>query len=170
MRLSDTPIITSYFEVRPSPIQGLGAFATRRIRKGTRIIEYIGERISQEEADRRYEDPSATSSHVLLFTVDKRIVIDAGVNGNQARFINHSCEPNCEAVVENKHVYIETLKLIANGEELTYDYNLTWDTRDAINSDTKYICHCGRETCRGTMLAPKPSEKRRQKRNLRLSR
>src|SRR6185503_19295969 len=94
-----------FFEVQPSAIAGLGAFATRRIRKGTRIIEYQGERIAPEEADRRYDDERNPQALVLLFTVNKRTYIDAGVDGNEARYINHSCEPNCEAVLEAGRVY-----------------------------------------------------------------
>jgi len=82
-----------FFEVRDSPIHGLGGFATQRIRKGTRIIEYTGERITSEEGDRRYDDNRSEHPHVLLFVVDRHIVIDAGAGGNEARFINHSCEP-----------------------------------------------------------------------------
>ena len=109
------------FEVRQSPIQGFGAFATQRIRKGARVIEYLGERISAEEGDRRYSD-EAEHPHVLLFVVDDDTVIDAGVNGNEARFINHSCEPNCKSVTIRKRVYIEAIKNIKVGEELGYDY------------------------------------------------
>src|ERR1700690_987080 len=101
-----------YFEVRNSPIHGRGGFATQRIRKGTRIIEYIGERITSEEGDQRYSDDQSDDHYVLLFVVDKHTVIDAAVSGNDARFINNSCEPNCRAVLDKKHVYIEALKTI----------------------------------------------------------
>ena len=76
-------------------------------RKGTRVIEYLGERVSHPEADRRYETKDATDNHTFLFIVDRRIVIDAGVDGNDARFINHGCDPNCESVVEDRRVFIE---------------------------------------------------------------
>lgn len=142
----------SSFEIRSSPIQGLGAFATRRIRKGTRIIEYAGERISSREADARYDD-QAPQARVLLFQVDKRTIIDAGVDGNEACFINHSCEPNCEAVIDSRRIYIEALSTISPGEELTYDYNLTRDEDDS-KTEANYSCHCGASTCRGTMLEP----------------
>jgi len=149
------------FEVRNSPIQGLGGFAAQRIRKGTRIIEYIGERITSEEGDRRYSDEDE-HPHVLLFVVDKHTVIDAAVGGNDARFINHSCEPNCKTVVEKKRVYIQALKTIAAGEELTYDYNLTREGNDTPETEKQFACHCGTKTCRGTMLAPR-KEKRIRK-------
>ncbi|OGO38395.1 MAG: hypothetical protein A2Z03_11845 [Chloroflexi bacterium RBG_16_56_8] len=140
--------------MRSSPIQGLGAFATQRIRKGTRIVEYTGERISPKEADTRYADDRTQHPHVLLFTVDKRTTIDAGVNGNEARYINHSCQPNCEAVIEDRRVYIEALRTISPCEELTYDYNLTLDGQPDAETEARYACHCGANTCRGTMLEP----------------
>ncbi|HEX6058231.1 MAG TPA: SET domain-containing protein-lysine N-methyltransferase, partial [Gemmatimonadaceae bacterium] len=79
-----------YFELRHSPIQGWGGFATRSIRKGTRIIEYLGERITQEESDRRYDDEKMARHHTFLFALDSGTVIDAAVDGNEARFLNHS--------------------------------------------------------------------------------
>ncbi len=151
------------FEVRPSAIHGSGAFSARRIRKGTRIIEYTGERISSEEGDRRYEEDPAAHPLVLLFVVDKHTVIDAAVGGNEARFINHSCEPNCEAVTERRRVFIQALKDIAAGEELTYDYNLTRDGQDDAEIEQRYACHCGARSCRGTMLAPPKSQSGRAK-------
>lgn len=146
-------------EVRSSLIQGLGVFATRPIRKGMRIIEYEGERISAAEGDRRYENASADTP-VLLYVVDKRTVIDAGVGGNDARFINHSCEPNCQAVIESRRVYIEALRTITPGEELTYDYNLTRESSDTEQTELDYACHCGSSNCRGTMMEPLPKRKK----------
>ncbi|MGQ0537394.1 MAG: SET domain-containing protein, partial [Gemmatimonadaceae bacterium] len=98
------------FAIRRSRIQGRGAFATRRIKKGERLIEYLGERISWKEADRRYADAHMRRHHTFLFAVTRRTVIDAAVAGNDARFINHSCEPNCEAVDENGRIFIEALR------------------------------------------------------------
>ncbi len=144
------------FEVRPSSIHGMGVFASRRIRKGTRIIEYTGERIPVKEGDRRYGEDDSPHPHVLLFVVDQHTVIDAGVGGNEARFINHCCEPNCEAVVAQKRVYIEALRTIQAGEELTYDYNLTRDSQDDAEMERRYACRCGAVGCRGSMLAPRP--------------
>lgn len=156
------------FEVRSSPIQGFGAFATQRIRKGTRIIEYAGERISSKEGDARYENHRAQHTPVLLFVVDQRTVIDAGVGGNEARFINHSCEPNCEAVIGSRRIYIEALRTISLGEELTYDYNLTRDESDDAQTELDYACHCGASTCRGTMLEPLPKRKKRARKKSRM--
>ena len=138
--------------IRSSKISGLGAFAQRPIPKGARIIEYRGERISPAEADRRYADSPEGHPHVLLFTVNSRIVIDGGVRGNEARFINHSCSPNCEAVTEGRRIWIYALKDIAVGEELTYDYNLTGDPQDLAEQRREYPCNCGSANCRGTMF------------------
>jgi hypothetical protein len=149
----------SYFEIRSSPIQGRGAVATRRIRKGTRLIEYVGERISHAEADRRYDDDGMKRHHTFLFTLNNRTVIDAGVGGNEARFINHSCSPNCEAVIDSGHIYIESIKTIPAGTELVYDYQYE-RAPDADESDeARYPCRCGSPDCRGTILAP-PKRKR----------
>jgi len=141
-------------EVRASPVHGLGVFAAQRIRKGTRVIEYLGERVSHEEADRRYEDKDANDSHTFLFIVDERTVIDAGVNGNEARFVNHACRPNCESVIENRRVFIDALRTIEPGEELTYDYQIAREPDDPPNVDRIFACRCGFEGCRGTMLWP----------------
>ena len=141
-------------EIRRSNVHGLGAFATRRIPKGTRIIEYVGERVSHEEADRRYEDKEENDSHTFLFIVDSRTVIDAGVDGNEARFFNHSCDPNCESVIESRHVYIEATRDIEPGAELTYDYQIQREDDDPENIDDVFACRCGVAGCRGTMLWP----------------
>jgi len=147
-----------YFELRTSPIQGTGAFATRTIRKGTRIIEYLGQRISWRTADKRYDDEKMNRHHTFLFTVDDRTCIDAAVNGNEARFINHSCDPNCEAINDRKRIFIEATKTIPAGTELVYDYQYE-RTDDHSEDDEKfYKCRCGSPRCRGTILAPKSSD------------
>ncbi len=150
------------FEVRSSSIHGRGVFALRRIRKGTRLIEYVGERISPEEADRRYDDDALDIPHTFLFTVDKRTVIDAAVDGNDARFINHSCNPNCEAVDDAGRIFIEAIRTIRLGEELTYDYHLERDGRWRKEWDQRYACRCGAPNCRGTLLV-KPKRPRYSK-------
>ncbi len=147
--------VRPFFEVRTSAIQGLGAFAVRRIRTGTRIIEYQGERITPEEADNRYGDDRSPHPHVLLFSVDKRTLIDAGVNGNDAHYINHSCAPNCEAITDAGRVYIEALRTIRPGEELTYDYQLEYPEPYDPEDLQRYACHCGAPNCRGTLLKPR---------------
>jgi hypothetical protein len=143
-------------EVRDSALHGLGVFATRRIKKGTRVIEYLGERVSHAEADRRYEDKDENDNHTFLFIVDARTVIDAGVDGNEARFVNHGCAPNCESVIENRRVFIEAIRDIAPGEELTYDYQIQREPDDPPDVDVVFACRCGAAGCRGTMLWPSP--------------
>jgi SET domain-containing protein len=141
-------------EVRDSALHGLGVFATRRIRKGTRVIEYLGERVSHAEADRRYESKDAGDAHTFLFIVDPRTVIDAGVDGNDARFVNHACAPNCESVIENRRVFIDAIRTIQPGEELTYDYQIQREADDPPDVDEVFGCRCGATTCRGSMLWP----------------
>jgi uncharacterized protein len=139
-------------EVRKSPIQGWGVFALRSIPAGTRIIEYTGEVISDDEADRRYDDRSMDRHHTFLFSLDDGRCIDAAVGGNEARFINHSCAPNCQAVETDGRIWIETLCPIAPGEELTYDYAYARSECDEALA-ALYVCRCGAPSCRGTILA-----------------
>jgi SET domain-containing protein len=151
---------TPLFEVRHSRIHGYGVFAARRIRKGTTIIEYLGERVSHAQADARYEDKDPNDNHTFLFTVDAKTVIDAGVNGNEARYINHGCDPNCESTTVNKRIFIEAIRTIQPGEELSYDYQIQRDNDDAPNVEEIYACRCGAKSCRGSMLeAPKKPRK-----------
>ena len=152
-------------EVRHSPIHGYGVFALRRIRKGTTVIEYLGERVSHAEADARYEDKAPDDNHTFLFTVDARTVIDAGVNGNEARFINHACNPNCQSVTRGKRIFIEAIRTIQLGEELAYDYQIQRDPDDPEDVDQVFACRCGASGCRGSMLEPRkrPRKKRRAK-------
>jgi hypothetical protein len=147
--------------VKNSKIHGRGVYAARRIRKGTRVIEYLGERISHAVADARY-DEKADDGHTFLFVVDDDICIDAGVGGNPARFINHKCDANCETIIENKRVFIEALRTIEPGEELGYDYQLTWESTDDPEELKLYACRCGAAACRGTMLDVKPLDVRRK--------
>ncbi len=140
--------------MRHSPIHGYGVFAARRIRKGTTVVEYLGERVSHGQADSRYEDKDPNDNHTFLFTVDAKTVIDAGVNGNEARFINHCCDPNCESTTVNKRIFIEAIRTIQPGEELSYDYQIQRDSDDAPNVDEIFACRCGAKNCRGSMLEP----------------
>ena len=143
-----------YYELRPSKIQGRGAFALRPIRKGTRIDEYVGEIIDQDEADRRYDDAQMKRHHTFLFSLDNGKVIDAAVGGNDSRFINHSCDPNCQAIETRSRIFIEALRPIKEGEELVYDYAFERQ-KDTTEEDEKlYACRCGAANCRGTILAP----------------
>jgi SET domain-containing protein len=143
------------FEIRPSRIQGLGAFATEPIRSGTRVIEYAGERLTPEEADERYPDNAGERHHTYLFAIDDDIVIDAEVDGNEARFINHSCDPNCDAVIDDKRIWIEAIRDIAPGEELAYDYAYVLEERHTPSAKRRFPCNCAAPNCRGTILAKK---------------
>ena len=150
------------YRLRGSRVHGKGLFATRLIPKGARIIEYAGERISHEEADRRHADNASDDGHTFLFTIDARTVIDAGVGGNSSRFINHSCDPNCEVILDDGRPFVESIRAIQPGEEMAYDYNLTRSADDSPATEKVFGCACGTAKCRGTMLAP--PKKRRPKR------
>jgi uncharacterized protein len=149
--------------VRDSPLHGLGVFALQRITRGSRIIEYLGERISHAEADRRYQHKQAHDNHTFLFIVDASIVIDAGVGGNEARFVNHSCGPNCESVIEGRRVFIDAIRTIEPDEELTYDYQIQREPDDPPDIDAIFACRCGCAGCRGTLLWPPRREASRRR-------
>jgi hypothetical protein len=137
-------------------VHGKGGFALRTIRKGEVIGEYIGERIDDDEADRRYpEDGGDEPHHTFLFALEDGSVLDAAVGGNSTRFLNHSCDPNCEAIEEEGHIYIKALRTIRKGEELVYDYNFILDVPHTPAEKRRYPCYCGARKCRGTILAKK---------------
>jgi uncharacterized protein len=149
-------------EVRHSPVHGYGVFALRRIRKGTTVIEYLGDRVSHEEADSRYEDKDPDDNHTFLFTVDSKTVIDGGVGGNDARYINHSCDPNCESASHGKRIYVEARRTIQAGEELAYDYQIGRDPDDPPNVDEIFACRCGVLKCRGSMLVARKKPRKKK--------
>jgi uncharacterized protein len=147
------------FVLRRSEIQGTGAFATRLIRRGQRIVEYTGAHIDNDEADRRYDDEKMKRHHTFLFIVDDKEIIDGADGGNDSAYINHSCDPNAEAVIEGKRIFIYALRTIRPGEEIAYDYQYE-RTEDHTAEDEKfYKCRCGSPKCRGSILAP-PKKKR----------
>jgi SET domain-containing protein len=143
-----------WFEVRGSAIQGRGVFALRHIPQDTWIVQYTGETITHEESDRRYDDDAMRRHHTFLFVLDDHHVIDAAVGGSDARYINHSCEPNCEAVYEEDdgEIWIVAVRDIQPGEELTYDYGYTVEMESWEEARRLYPCRCGAPTCRGTIL------------------
>ncbi len=141
--------------VRRSRIHGRGVFAARLIRKGTRIIEYRGKRIPYALASELYPDEDGVPTHTFLFELDDDMVIDAGQGGNAARWINHSCAPNCEAVDDGGRIYIEAIRTIRPGEELGYDYNITLEERHTPAEKRRWPCLCGAQRCRRTLLAKK---------------
>ena len=147
--------VNEWFELRGSPIHGWGAFALQRIPRGTRIIEYAGERISNAEADRRYDEEAMPVHHTQLFIISSKTVVDAAFNGNEARFINHSCDPNCTAEIERGRIWIEAARSIPAGEELAYDYEYDDDPEYTEKDYLFYACHCGSPKCRGTIVDTK---------------
>ncbi|MFH1496435.1 MAG: SET domain-containing protein-lysine N-methyltransferase [Verrucomicrobiota bacterium] len=148
---SPAPTATPWAEVRGSVIHGRGMYAVQRIPKGTRIIEYVGERITQGEANRRDAARLARKDRgddgcVYLFEVNKRALIDGDVEWNTARLINHSCAPNCEPQNIRGRIWIVALKNIPAGAELAYDYGFEFDNwRD-------HPCRCGHAGCVGYIV------------------
>jgi uncharacterized protein len=134
-------------KVRESGVQGRGVYATRFIPEAARIIEYTGQRVFWEAADDE-NDP-----HTFIFGLENGEVIDPTIDGNDARWINHSCQPNCEAIEEDNRIFIYAKRDIEAGEELFYDYALEIDEPITDESKKKFACHCGSPNCRGTMLA-----------------
>jgi uncharacterized protein len=157
------PARPEMMRVRRSRVHGRGVFALRRIRKGTRIIEYLGDRVTHRQADLRYEHKDISDNHTFLFIVDRNVVIDGGSNGNDARFINHSCDPNSESLIDDRRVFIEAIRTIQPGEEITYDYQIGRDRNDPLDVDEIFACRCGAGACRGSMLWP-PRRKLRERR------
>jgi len=142
-------------QVRRSGIHGKGVFAVQAITAGEDIIEYVGKIISWEEAQARHPHDPQDPNHTFYFHIDESRVIDALSGGNSSRWINHSCDGNCEADERDGRIFIKALRNIAAGEELHYDYGLIIDERYTPKLKAEYPCWCGATTCRGTLLAPK---------------
>jgi SET domain-containing protein len=138
---------TVQIEVRESGVHGRGVYAAQAIPEGARIIEYTGERVSWEAAPDNPDDP-----HTFNFGLENGDVINPEAGGNDARWINHSCDPNCEAVEEDDRVFIYAMRDIQLGEELLYDYHMELDEPITEASKKKFACHCGASNCRGTMI------------------
>lgn len=147
---------------RRSPIHGNGVFAARALTAGTPLIRYRGRLLTHAQADRLYEG-GVDTGHTFLFTLNDRYIVDANVGGNVARWFNHSCTPNCQAVIyeaadgdpRKDRIVIETLCPVAAGEELTYDYGIQLEVRHTARMKALWACRCGAERCTGTMLKPK---------------
>lgn len=163
-RRTSTPDYTTsdLVEVRNSKIHGRGVYAVKPIKKGARIMEYVGERISHAESNRRFWEKDADDGHTFFFVVNHKTVIDGTHGGNDARFINHRCLPNCETVTEGNQIFIDAIRDIKPGEELGYDYQLTWDSDDDPEELALYACRCGSKNCRGTMLDVLPVDEQRR--------
>jgi SET domain-containing protein len=152
-----------WFELRKSTIQGKGAFALRDIPEGQKLIEYTGERITADEASRRYDDSRVKRHHTFLFELGDQRCIDAKRVGSDARFINHSCEPNCEALQEGYRIFIYAKDAIPEGTELTYDYQYVIDGPLDAETRALYACRCGAPRCRGTIAVARPRRKTSRK-------
>lgn len=152
-------------QTRRSGVHGKGVFALTDIAEGETLIEYKGEVISWKEALRRHPHDPSQPQHTFYFHIDDGHVIDGRVQGNAARWINHSCEPNCEADETGGRVFIKALRNIHAGEELNYDYGLIIDEPYTPALLAEFPCWCGADSCRGTLLSPKDDEdaKRRKK-------
>ncbi|GAB2621975.1 SET domain-containing protein [Novilysobacter erysipheiresistens] len=151
---------------RRSAIHGNGVFAVAPIAKGERIVEYKGRRRTHEDVDAG-DSGDADSGHTFLFTLNDEYVIDANFEGGTARWINHSCKPNCEAVLEEHdgddrrkdRVFIEATRAIKPGDELAYNYGITLDEAHTPRMKKIWACRCGAKDCTGTMLQPKRKKK-----------
>ena len=149
------------WKVKNSKIHGKGIVATRNIKKSTRIIQYIGEIVSKKEGDRRsgnrikkYLKSNRTGS-VYIFELNKKYDIDGFFGYNKARYINHSCNPNCEVEISNDQIWISSIKNINKGEELSYDYGYTFDKDDYKDHE----CKCGSKYCIGYIISSDDWEK-----------
>ena len=146
---------TEWITFRASPIHGTGGFARREIPAGTRLLEYLGEKIDKAESLRR-----CVAENPYIFTLDDQTDLDGSVAWNPARFLNHSCAPNCEAEIDDGHIWIGSLKPIAAGEELTFNYGFDLvDYKD-------HPCQCGAANCVGFMVAEVFFDHVRQQREL----
>ena len=152
---TDSRVHTPTIQVRRSGVHGKGVFAIGDIPKGEVIIEYVGEIISWKEALRRHPHDPSDPNHTFYFHIDEDRVIDALYGGNSSRWINHSCDPNCEADEVEGRVFIKSLRRIRAGEELNYDYGLVIDEPYTKKLKAEYPCWCGSKNCRGTLLATK---------------
>ena len=141
-------------QTRRSGVHGKGVFAVQDIPAGETLIEYVGEIISWKEALRRHPHDPKDPNHTFYFHIDDGRVIDAKHGGNSSRWINHSCDPNCEADEQEGRVFIKALRNIRAGEELNYDYGLTIDEPYTPKLLAEYPCWCGAKNCRGTLLTP----------------
>src|ERR1700680_852423 len=139
--------------VRPSRIHSVGVYTSTPIRKGARVVEYAGPRITQQEADRRYEGCERTYLYGLN---DGKTIIDGEGLG---AYLNHSCDPNCEVDEIKGRVWLFAIRDIAAGEELVWDYNL-------YDDDDPAPCHCGSPKCRGTMYSRERMAKKDPKKGL----
>ncbi len=143
------------WKVKKSKIHGTGVFATEDIKKNTKIIEYIGEKIFKSEGDKRSAARikkylnSKEKGAVYIFELNKRYDIDGNFSYNKARYINHSCNPNCEVEIDKGHIWIVSIKKIKRGTEISYDYGYEFDEEDYKD----HKCKCGSRNCIGYIIS-----------------
>ena len=142
------------YAVRGSEVHGLGVFAVRHIKRGEIIEEYAGDRISYAAADERYQHRDVNDNHTFLYTLDEETVIDANVGGNDSRYLNHKCDPNCAPRIRDGRLFFVATRAIRAGEEIGFAYHIAREDDDPENVDEIYACRCGSPRCRGTMLWP----------------
>ncbi len=148
-----------FLEIRGSSIHRCGAFARKLIPKGTRIIEYLGVKISEEESKRieaesfdRHDKDRKNNAGTYVFQVDESVYLDGDIPENTAKYINHSCNPNCEVNIVERRVWIDALRDINEGEEIAYNYGFDIDESDP-EGFKRHPCCCGSERCVGYILA-----------------
>lgn len=147
---------TEWVTIKRSTIHGTGGFARKDIPAGTKVIEYVGEKITKAESSRRCE-----LNNEYIFDLSDEYDLDGSVDWNPARFINHSCEPNCEAEIDEDRIWIVALRDIRAGDELSFNYN--YDLEEYRN----HPCRCGAESCVGYIVAEDLFEHvRRQQENI----
>lgn len=163
--IPDSPLATppkKAYCVRSSTVHGRGVFAQRDIHAGERVIQYKGREITWEVALERAAASGAPHNHTFFFSLSNGNVVDGGDHGNVARYINHSCEPNCEAIEEEDgRIFIHAIHEICAGDELSYSYPLVYDGRHTAAIKRAFACHCGTPSCSGTMLEPKKRARRK---------
>jgi hypothetical protein len=142
-------------QVRRSGVHGKGVYALQDLAEGETLIEYVGKVITWKEALKRHPHDPENPNHTFYFHIDDKHVIDGKQGGNSARWINHSCDPNCEADDEGGRIFVKALRNIKAGEEIFYDYGLIIDAKYTPKLLAEYPCWCGAKSCRGTLLAPK---------------
>ena len=146
--------MTKLWYKKKSPLHGSGLFAARNIKKGEQVIEYIGDKVTKREGDKRADkqikkaEKNKKNGMVYVFELNKKYDIDGGVARNYARFINHSCDPNCEVEITNNEIWISSIKRIKKGAELSYNYGYPFDT-----DYEDHICKCGSKKCVGYILS-----------------
>ena len=142
------------WKVKKSKIHGTGVFATTNINKGQRVIEYVGRKVLKSEGDKisenrikKYLNSKKTGS-VYVFELNNRYDIDGSPLYNKARYINHSCSPNCEVDIIRGRIWISSIKKIKDGDELSYDYGYDFD-----ENYEDHVCKCGSKNCIGYIIA-----------------